>query len=185
VIDWGSGVAIKDKPLLFLVRSSVRDEYRELFGHVRFGRSGLETGSLALKIMTFLAACTVGVGVLATLLTGLLVFRIARATGRLSIGFAEVDKGNFAYRARLRGKDQLGGLIAGFNTMVSHLQESVAARADKQALDRELETARLLQRRLLPPPDFALEGFDIAVDFRPPPRSAGTSTTSSWRTRTR
>jgi sigma-B regulation protein RsbU (phosphoserine phosphatase) len=34
-------------------------------------------------------------------------------------------------------------------------------------IERELETARTLQRRLLPPPDFAFPGLQIAVDFLP------------------
>ena len=51
--------------------------------------------------------------------------------------------------------------------MVERLSTSVAARAEKEALEHELSVARDLQRRLLPPADFACPGVGIAVDFAP------------------
>ena len=51
--------------------------------------------------------------------------------------------------------------------MVERLSASVSARAEKEALERELEVARDLQRRLLPPSGFTFPGVSIAVDFRP------------------
>jgi sigma-B regulation protein RsbU (phosphoserine phosphatase) len=110
---------------------------------------------------------TLVVFVLASLLAALLVSRIARATRRLWIGFGEIEKGNFAHRAALKGHDQLAALIESFNHMAERLASSVSARAEKEALERELEVARDLQRRLLPPAGFSFPGVSIAVDFRP------------------
>ena len=54
-----------------------------------------------------------------------------------------------------------------FNEMAGHLEASVAARAEAEALGRELAIARDLQRRLLPSPDFSFPGVELAADFRP------------------
>jgi len=80
---------------------------------------------------------------------------------------AEIERGNFAHRVVLKGDDQLARLVRGFNEMASHLEASLRERAEKEALDRELKVARDLQRRLLPPGDFACPGLTIAVDFHP------------------
>ena len=169
VVDWESGKPLEGRPLLILTRSSLEIESRALFGSFTIGRGSktLETHRIVIACMTVLAILTVVVYVLASLLSGLLVFRIARATGRLSTGFAEIEKGNFAHRVAFKGHDQLAALITSFNAMAAHLGTSVAEKAEKEALEHELSVARDLQRRLLPPADFACPGVEIAVDFAP------------------
>lgn len=166
--DWESGEPVPDGRLAVTVHSSVGRELRMLFGNVRIGSgSQTETGALVFKVMKAMALFTATVYLLALLVAGFLVLRIARATGRLSKGFAEIDRGNFAARVSLRGRDQLAELAESFNEMASHLQASVSEKASHEVIERELEMARTLQRRLLPPPDFSFPGLQIAVDFRP------------------
>ncbi|HEX7580192.1 MAG TPA: SpoIIE family protein phosphatase, partial [Thermoanaerobaculia bacterium] len=166
--DWESGEPVPDGRLAVTVHSSVGRELRTLFGNVRIGSgSQTETGALVFKVMKAIALFTLTVYLLALLVAGFLVLRIVRATGRLSKGFAEIDRGNFAARVSLRGRDQLAELAESFNEMASHLQASVSEKASHEVIERELETARTLQRRLLPPPDFSFPGLQIAVDFRP------------------
>ena len=166
--DWESGEPVPDGRLAVTVHSSVGRELRTLFGNVRIGSgSQTETSALVFKVMKAMALFTATVYLLALLVAGFLVLRIARATGRLSKGFAEIDRGNFAARVSLRGRDQLAELAESFNEMASHLQASVSEKASHEVIERELETARTLQRRLLPPPDFSFPGLQIAVDFRP------------------
>jgi phosphoserine phosphatase RsbU/P len=105
--------------------------------------------------------------ILAGLVAGILVYRIAQASRRLHAGFSAVQAGNFSHRARLRGNDQLSELIASFNHMVGRLEDGMKARAEREAIDRELRVARDLQRSLLPSPNFRAPGFEIAVDFMP------------------
>ena len=169
IVAWESGMPLEGHPLLILTRSSFEIESRALFGSFTFGRSSrtLETHRIVVTLMKALAVLTVAVYVLASLVSGLLVFRIARATHRLSLGFAEIEKGNFAHRAVLKGHDQLAALVGSFNHMVERLSTSVAEKAEKEALEHELSVARDLQRRLLPPADFACPGVEIAVDFAP------------------
>jgi sigma-B regulation protein RsbU (phosphoserine phosphatase) len=145
----------------------MRTEFRTLFGDAKLSSSGQGAGSVAVGVLKALGIATAVVYLVALLVASVLVFRIARAARRLSHGFAEVGRGNFAVRERLRGRDQLAELVTGFNDMAAHVEESVAARAEAEALGRELALARDLQHRLLPSPDFAFPGVELAADFRP------------------
>jgi serine phosphatase RsbU (regulator of sigma subunit) len=168
VVDWETGRPLEGRPLLVLVRTSLQRESRALFGDLRIaGSERLEMSRVVLAVMGGLGIATLVVFAGASLLAGILVFRIARATRRLSTGFAEIEKGNFAHRAVLKGHDQLAALVASFNGMAAHLGASVAERAEREALEHELSLARDLQRRLLPPADFSCPGVGIAVDFAP------------------
>ncbi len=167
VLDWETGRPLEG-PVLILVRTSLQRESRALFGDLRIaGSERLQLGRVVLAVMGALGFATVVVFAGASLLAGILVYRIARATRRLSAGFSEIEKGNFAHRAVLKGHDQLAALVESFNHMVERLSASVAARAEKEALERELTVARDLQRHLLPPADFACPDVEIAVDFAP------------------
>jgi serine phosphatase RsbU (regulator of sigma subunit) len=168
LVDWSTGKPLETERLVLRTRSSIALEFRTLFGRERFGRTrDLETGRIVLTLMSGLSAFALATYLAAALLAAFLVMRIARATRRLSLAFAEIEKGNFCARARLKGQDQLAELVSSFNRMASHLAASVSEKAEKEALDHELGVARDLQRRLLPPADFAFPGFEIAVDFRP------------------
>jgi serine phosphatase RsbU (regulator of sigma subunit) len=166
--DWESGEPVPGGRLALTLRSSVAREMHALFGDTRIGNEpGSETGTVVLQVMKAMALFTLAIYACALLIAGFLVLRIARATGRLSRGFAEIDRGNFAARVSLRGRDQLAELVESFNEMASHLQESVSEKASHAALEKELDAARTLQRNLLPPPDFSFPGLQIAVDFVP------------------
>lgn len=152
-----------------LARTSFASEYEALFPPRRLadGTDDLEIAGTVRSVFLWLALTTGVTYLLAAGVAGLLVMRIARATNRLGAAFAEVGRGNFKVRAELGGKDQLSELVAGFNRMASHLDSSVHELAGKEAIERELELARDLQRRLLPDPDFAFPGVEIATDFLP------------------
>mgnify|MGYP001767168648 CR=1 FL=1 len=167
VLDAATGAATADEGAALLVRTSMTAEFRSLFGGAELSSSGAGAGSIALAVLKGLGIATGIVYGLALLVASILVFRIARATRRLSNGFAQIEKGNFGVRERLRGHDQLAGLVKSFNDMAGHLESSVAARAEAEALGRELAMARDLQRRLLPSPDFSFPGVELAADFRP------------------
>ena len=167
VLDATTGAAVKDEGAALLVRTSLTAEFRRLFGDAQLSGSGQGAGSIALAVLKALGISTGLVYLLALLVASVLVFRIARAARRLSHGFAEIEKGSFSVRLKLRGHDQLAGLINSFNEMAGHLETSMAARAEAEALERELAIARDLQRRLLPAPDFGFPGVELAADFRP------------------
>ncbi|MDL2716661.1 MAG: SpoIIE family protein phosphatase [Acidobacteriota bacterium] len=168
VLDAETGKALEKRPVLFLVRTSLAREAQELFRDMTVaGSERVPLSRIVLAVMASLGIATLVVFFLSSLLAGLLVSRIARATRRLSLGFAEIEKGNFAHRVVLKGHDQLAALTGSFNHMAGRLSASVAEKAEKEALEHELSVARDLQRRLLPPADFACPGVEIAVDFAP------------------
>jgi serine phosphatase RsbU (regulator of sigma subunit) len=166
-VDWESGAPLADERIVLLLGTSVATEAERLFGEVRVGKMAIRSADVAVEVMRFLGSAAAVLFVLASVLAGLLVLRISRTTRRLSQGVAEIERGNFAHRVVLKGSDQLARLVRGFNEMASHLEASVSERVEKQALDRELQVARDLQRRLLPPSDFTYTGIEIAVDFHP------------------
>ena len=167
VLDAATGLPARDEGGAVLVRTSLASEFRSLFGDAKLSASSEGAGTIALAVLKALWIATLVVYLLALLVAAVLVTRIARAAHRLSHGFAEIEKGNFAVRERLRGRDQLAELVSGFNEMAGHLEASVAARAEAEALGRELAIARDLQHRLLPSPDFVFPGVELAADFRP------------------
>jgi serine phosphatase RsbU (regulator of sigma subunit) len=167
VLDAATGAPSKDEGAALLVRTSMRSEFRSLFGEAKLSSSGEGAGSVALAVLKALGIATATVYLVALVVAAVLVFRIARAARRLSQGFAEIEKGNFGARLKLKGRDQLAGLVDGFNEMAGHLESSLAARAEAEAIGRELALARDLQRRLLPSPDYGFPGVELAADFRP------------------
>jgi sigma-B regulation protein RsbU (phosphoserine phosphatase) len=167
VLDAATGAALGDEGVALVVQTSLTAEFHSLFGDAKLSGSDQGAGSIALAVLKALGISTGVVYLLALLVASLLVFRIARAARRLSNGFAQIEKGNFGVREKLRGHDQLAGLVKSFNDMAGHLETSVAARAEAEALGRELAMARDLQRRLLPSPDFSFPGVELAADFRP------------------
>jgi HAMP domain-containing protein len=169
VIDWTSGKPVADDEVGLVVHTSIALEYRRLFGRrdLVAGAARSDSGSDVIRVLRSLGWTTLIVEIIATVIALILVFRIARATSRLGAGFSEIERGNFAFRASMRGRDQLTGLIDGFNRMAGHLEGAVAARAERELLERELSLARDLQRRLLPSSDFTFPRIEIATDFRP------------------
>ncbi len=173
-LDLDTGKRSEKKRVLLWTRSSLAREFHEFYGRTRLDtgneREGAGEGksddNIAYRILMVLGTFVGVIYLVAATLAALLVSRIARATGRLSKGFAEIEKGNFSHRASFRGRDQLAELIGSFNRMSAHLAESVTEKAKTEALAHELTLARTLQRRLLPT-GFIFPGVEIAVDFRP------------------
>jgi serine phosphatase RsbU (regulator of sigma subunit) len=165
--DATDGKLLAKSPVTFFIQTSLAAEFDRLFGAPSEKTNRIGAGKLFLGILAAFGVFTLLVYAVASLVAGLLVFRIARATSRLSRGFAEVEAGNFGHRAVLKGNDQLAGLVASFNRMTENLKASVEERAEREALAHELALARDIQRRLLPPQDFTFPGLEIAADFRP------------------
>jgi serine phosphatase RsbU (regulator of sigma subunit) len=165
--DWHAAIEGKGEPFPFLIRSSPAREYVELFHSSGADAMNTQLGRSTVAALLYLSIAIAAIYFLASLVAGLLVWRIAQATSRLHRGFVAIEKGDFHQRLRLRGRDQLSELMLSFNRMAEHLGHSVRERAEKESMERELRTARDLQRSLLPPSDFHAEGFAIAVDFQP------------------
>lgn len=153
--------------LNLVAQTSMAREYLALFESAAADNLNLTIGKGAVAIPLYLSVATAILYLLAAGIAAVLVHRIAKATACLYRGFSEVEKGNYEVALTLRGRDQLAGLVHSFNRMARHLGQAIAERAQREAIERELEIARQLQRSLLPSADFRAPGFEIAADFVP------------------
>lgn len=103
----------------------------------------------------------------ATIMAALMIFGLSGAVNRLSRATTEVQEGNFAVRIPVRRRDQLGDLQRSFNQMAVNLETLVATAGQKEALEKELEIARDVQKRLLPRDLPSGEGVDFSTLFEP------------------
>ena len=164
--DWHSAIE-NDRNFNMVAQTSLAREYLALFDSATADDVNTAIGKGMVALPLYLSLATMTLYLLAAVVAGILVYRIARATSCLHHGFEEVEKGNFKVDLAFRGRDQLAGLVASFNRMASHLAASLEERAQREAIERELEIARQLQRSLLPPADYCAPGFEIAADFVP------------------
>lgn len=104
---------------------------------------------------------------LAIVMAFYMIFSLSRAVNRLSIATDSVRKGDFSVRIPVRRRDQVGELQRSFNEMSANLERSVAAVAQKEVLEKELEIARNLQQSLLPDDLPASDAVDFATLFEP------------------
>jgi sigma-B regulation protein RsbU (phosphoserine phosphatase) len=65
-------------------------------------------------------------------------------------GTQHVQKGDFAYRIPVQGKDQLGELSGSFNAMTENLGRLIVVAKEKERLESELAIAREVQNQLFP-----------------------------------
>ncbi|MEJ2084431.1 MAG: SpoIIE family protein phosphatase [Acidobacteriota bacterium] len=96
-----------------------------------------------------------------------IIFTLSRAVNQLSHATESVRSGNFSTRIPVRRRDQIGELHESFNEMAAGLEQSVAAVAQKEVLEKELQIARDLQQRLLPRDIPASESVEFATLFEP------------------
>lgn len=164
--DWHSAIE-NDTNFNMVAQTSLAREYLALFDSATADDVNTAIGKGMVALPLYLSLATMTLYLIAAVVAGILVYRIARATSCLHHGFEEVERGNFKVDLAFRGRDQLAGLVASFNRMARHLAASLEERAQREAIERELEIARQLQRSLLPPADYCAPGFEIAADFVP------------------
>jgi sigma-B regulation protein RsbU (phosphoserine phosphatase) len=105
--------------------------------------------------------------VVAAAMAMFMILGLSRAVNRLSSATDKVRAGDFTVRIPVRRKDQLGALQTSFNAMAEHLQELVASEAQKEVLERELELARNVQKRLIPSQASHGDRVVFATHFEP------------------
>jgi sigma-B regulation protein RsbU (phosphoserine phosphatase) len=96
-----------------------------------------------------------------------MIVGLSRAVNRLSRATAAIAEGDFTFRIPVKRKDQVGDLQRSFNEMAAHLSELVETAAQKEAIDKELDLARRVQRDLLPDLIESATGAEIATTFEP------------------
>jgi serine phosphatase RsbU (regulator of sigma subunit) len=138
---------------------------RGLFG--RLLSASEQADSTAWLVLAGVGVLLFEIWVVAAAVAVFMIFGISRAVNRLSRATAAIARGDFSVRIPVRRKDQVGDLQRDFNAMAEHLGELVETAAQKEAIDKELELARRVQRDLLP--DLIESGprVELATTFQP------------------
>ena len=88
---------------------------------------------------------------------------ITRGAAGLRQAAAAIGEGDFSARVQVPSEDELGELADSFNRMAAGLQEGQRAVVEREQMRRELELARRIQSRLLPPGPPSLPRLDVAA----------------------
>jgi HAMP domain-containing protein len=95
------------------------------------------------------------------------VTRLARAAG-------ELGEGKFEVRVDVGGPSELRQLATTFNSMAGQLEASIQASIDQAALEREVATARRLQRDMMPPEGaISIRDLELAAWYAPAGKMGG------------
>jgi sigma-B regulation protein RsbU (phosphoserine phosphatase) len=88
---------------------------------------------------------------MASLVAGVQLSRsITGAVHELYLGTEHIKQGDFSYRIRVKGRDQLAELASSFNTMTANLGRLILVAKEKERLESELAIAREVQDQLFP-----------------------------------
>lgn len=126
-----------------------------------------EINSAVWAALLLFAALLLDVYAIAALMAVFMIVGLSRAVNRLSQATTAVRAGDFGVRIPVKRKDQVGDLQRSFNAMAEHLESSVAAAAQKEVLDKELQIARNVQTSLIPSNLPTGEGIEFATLFEP------------------
>lgn len=88
---------------------------------------------------------------------------VTRGAATLRDAAAAIGRGDFTVRVRVPSEDELGEVAASFNRMAEGLEEGQRAALEREQMRRELELARRIQSRLLPPAPPSLPRFELAA----------------------
>jgi serine phosphatase RsbU (regulator of sigma subunit) len=160
VHDMATGRTVLNR-LSVTLTSTPRTVQRHLFV------SSGEVNSAAWGTLVIFAALLFDVYVVAALMAIFMIVGLSRAVNRLSRATTAVRAGDFGVRIPVKRPDQLGDLQRSFNEMAEHLESSVAAAAQKEILEKELQIARNVQTSLIPSNLPAGEGIEFATLFEP------------------
>ena len=99
---------------------------------------------------------------IASLYAGIKLTRtITGAVHELYEGTQHVQKGDFAYRIPVQGKDQLAELSGSFNAMTENLGRLIIVAKEKERLESELAIAREVQNQLFPKSAPTAKGLEL------------------------
>lgn len=142
---------------LVLVRSSFREG-------IALRALGTGPFSVAIQfVLFFLIALFLLVEVVSLAVGSRVAGFITRGAASLQVAAGAIGRGDFSARVQVPSEDELGELAASFNRMAEGLEEGQRAMLEREQMRRELELARRIQTRLLPPGPPDLPGLDVAA----------------------
>ncbi len=105
-------------------------------------------------------------GILIALFIGTAVaHRITSPIKALSLGAAQIGRGDLKTRIPIKSKSEVGMLAQTFNNMAADLEKSTKELVEKEKMTRELELASEIQKELLPKKLPEISNLDIAASL--------------------
>jgi sigma-B regulation protein RsbU (phosphoserine phosphatase) len=92
--------------------------------------------------------------------------RLTATLQRLFEATTQISGGNFGINVKVFNNDEVGMLTRSFNFMASRIVELLKETADKARMEKELETAHLVQENFFPIKQLNLENTEIATYFK-------------------
>lgn len=155
VISFDSG-QFKSQDILLLIEGSLSSIVRELFSERNPLSVVVMVALLTLAVLMFiLEAFALFFGVRIT--TG-----ITSAVKALHRGTRRIAAGDLDTQIVIPNEDELGDLATSFNVMSAAVKKGREEAIARERLERELETARQIQEKLLPHEMPQVPGFEIA-----------------------
>lgn len=84
-----------------------------------------------------------------------------------------VATGQFNLRLEIASKDEVGALATSFNAMTGEIMRLLAEVRDKARMEKELETARIVQETLFPSPNLTVGNLEISSFYLPASECGG------------
>ncbi|MFO7769080.1 MAG: SpoIIE family protein phosphatase, partial [bacterium] len=140
---------------------AARKDIRSLVGEM-LGSSD-EFNSVLLVILSVVAVLFLLVEGAAVFLGFRITSGITSAVKKLHAGTRRLAEGELDTRIVVPNEDEFGDLALSFNQMARAVKRGRAEAVERERLERELETARAIQERLLPRDLPELQGFELAA----------------------
>ena len=96
-----------------------------------------------------------------------IIVRTTSGISRVADGVRRFSEGDLDFRIRHRGRDELAQLATSFNRMAESLKVYVDDEVSRAQEKKELELAKTLQMRLLPPPESFQTLGEVSIHFSP------------------
>lgn len=166
VVSFAEG-KFNDQKILLMTESSIFSIVQALFS---------EQNPLSLLVMSVLVALFVILLILEALA---LFFGIRIAGGITSAvkalhrGTRQIARGDFDIQIDIPNEDELGDLAVSFNEMAAAVKKGQEEAIERERLERELETAREIQEKLLPHEMPIVSGFEITGTSLPSQQVGG------------
>ena len=102
-----------------------------------------------------------------TILSLLASSAVTNALTDLFEATGEVSNGNFDVKVAVNSSDEVGALAQNFNKMAAEVSRLMEQTAEKARMEGELQTARMVQETLFPPPRADFGSMEIAGFYEP------------------
>jgi len=120
------------------------------------------TTLLTRKSLVFAAQIIFGAIIISLIFTG----RLTRSLKRLQAATLKASNGDFDIELKIEGKDEVGSLSKSFNRMAVEIKRLLAETADKARMEKELETAHLVQDNFFPVTEVQVGDLSVAAHFK-------------------